>query len=531
VLAGSHIAPANSGWLRPRSLAALAVGAGLAATAIAAVAPPLLVAVGIASVLVAIVVVSRPLAGLVLIVVFFATVVEVDVLPLVSVGIGRLNPIDVILLAYLVMIAKRALWPDANQPAISFSLIDLAIVAFMILLLLSTLRGLEQGTTDLDAATQMLRVFGYYLTAVVVTHLFSRREDLDRLIAAVLILAVAVSMAMIVQLFVGSDIAIVNGRVEPITAEGGQSSTRIIPGGRYLILVGSWLFTALIGLVRGRRPLQYYVGWALTSVAVLLTFNRSFFVASALVFAIMAVVSTPWQRRKLAGAIGGAGAIAIIVVACVLAGPANQVRDTVVSYLDRIASLGDSDTYDAALTDSGWTVSSLEFRRIENEYAAEHLDPPPLLGLGAGASYRPFDDRLDSEDFPDGDRYIHNGHLWVILKAGVLGYAALLVAYAATAGWGWRVWRRARDPRDQAIGLVFALAVPSLLTISIVDPALADVAWAPLFGIIAGWTAIVARPLARSTGSIRSEPLLGEVDDHEVHHHRSHVLHDDEVSS
>ena len=60
------------------------------------------------------------------------------------------------------------------------------------------------------------------------------------------------------------------------------------------------------------------------------------------------------------------------------------------------------------------------------------------------------------------------------------------------------------DPDRCSIGFHPLHTVPAILAISIVDPALADVAWAPVFGVIAGWTAIVVR---RASGGSAHRPV------------------------
>ena len=487
----------------PLLTCALVVAVGLAC----ALVPPrsLLLAIGVG--VVAAVVSTWPLAGLVSILVFFSTILEVDVLPLVTIGVGSVNPIDIVLVGYLLVILYRAIRPQPGRPPTTWGLLDLGVVWFIALLVLSTVAGLQRGTTELDAATNELRVFGYYLTAVVVAHLVVSRADRDRLVDAVLALAVGVALAMIVQLFVGDGLVIVNGRVEEYIAQSGEATTRIIPSGRYLILVGWWLFTALIGLVDRRPPRWYAAGWAITGTAVLVTFNRSFWVASAFVAVVIVTAAAPAQRRVLGRMVVRAGLAAAVVIALVMVSPPNPAQTAIRSVVERGATLVDGSTYDAELDADGRGVSSLEFRRIETAYAAERVGGTVVLGLGAGAAYRPFDDRLDSAEFVNGERYIHNGHVFVILKAGLLGYLALLVAYLATAVGGWRIWQRAGDPAERAIGLVVTVTVPAILATSIVDPAIADVAWAPVFGVLAGWTAVVVRqssgPAAVGPASLR----------------------------
>ena len=67
--------------------------------------------------------------------------------------------------------------------------------------------------------------------------------------------------------------------------------------------------------------------------------------------------------------------------------------------------------------------SSLAYRQVETEYALPQIASHPLIGLGLGANYRPLDNRIDFGVLAyDKLAYIHNGHLWMILKTGIIGY-------------------------------------------------------------------------------------------------------------
>ena len=63
---------------------------------------------------------------------------------------------------------------------------------------------------------------------------------------------------------------------------------------------------------------------------------------------------------------------------------------------------------------------SLVYRYIENEYAYPQIESHPFIGLGLGANYRPVDRRVDYGPAKSSlTYYIHNGHLWVMLKPGL----------------------------------------------------------------------------------------------------------------
>lgn len=465
--------------------AALLVGASF-------VASPWLVLGG----LVAVVGASRfwrsPIPALLLILIFYSTIFEVDVLPLVPIGIGSLNPIDVVLLSCLAMIAFRR-W---REPDFTFfiGLPEFAVLIFVTALALSTVVGLTEGLTNIDDATNEIRYSGYYLVILVVGALSTSIRDVDRLINCFLGLAVLVALLMIIQAAVGDAITLVNGRVEPI----GQGeadpdgATRVIPGGRYLILVAFWTFSTLLGMAR-EHVWKYRIGWLVTGAGVLLTFNRNFWVSSVVVLSLIAIALGRGHRRHFGRGLLGATGIATALCLAVLVGPSNEVKTSLIGFGDRTLSIFDSETYESTSTTPNGSLSSLEFRRAENRYAAPHLTPPSPLGLGAGAPYRPLDPRLDWDEFIDGPAYIHNGHFWVLIKAGYIGYGALMVAFLSSIARGLNLWRRLEDPKHQAVCIVFSLGLVGVLLSSIVDPALTDATWAPIFGVITGVNAAFLR--------------------------------------
>jgi hypothetical protein len=141
---------------------------------------------------------------------------------------------------------------------------------------------------------------------------------------------------------------------------------------------------------------------------------------------------------------------------------------------------------------------SLQFRAIENQYALPRLSPPPLLGLGLSAHYRPFT-QLDSEVY-DGRGYIHNGHLWILLKSGLLAYMALLTLSFRFLRRGFKHWRHVPDAKDRASVLGFSLTYLAVLVGSMTSPMLMEWFWIPIIGLMMGL----------NEGAIRSIPSAPE---------------------
>ncbi|MBL0344291.1 MAG: O-antigen ligase family protein [Anaerolineales bacterium] len=87
---------------------------------------------------------------------------------------------------------------------------------------------------------------------------------------------------------------------------------------------------------------------------------------------------------------------------------------------ERFTTVIDSSTY------SGQD-GSLNWRMIENQHALSTIISNPLIGIGMGVNYRPWDPRIDviieGRDFR---AFIHNGHLKIMLDSGLVGYICLM---------------------------------------------------------------------------------------------------------
>jgi O-antigen ligase len=106
------------------------------------------------------------------------------------------------------------------------------------------------------------------------------------------------------------------------------------------------------------------------------------------------------------------------------------------------------------------------------------------VGLGLGASYRPLTPK-DYENF-DGRTFIHNGHVYILLKSGIFGYVGLLWFLLGVLVRGLRHWRRIPEPYTSGIVLAFALTSLGVLIVSLVEPYVMTSGWTPVIGVIAG---------------------------------------------
>jgi O-antigen ligase len=207
------------------------------------------------------------------------------------------------------------------------------------------------------------------------------------------------------------------GRVESLqnTISTYDDVTRsIVPG---TTLVSFVFFLALARLLSGDAKVKRIWWWlvlTLTAGGILVNFGRTLWVAT---IALAIVI--------LFRAGNGVRAFRVLAVCSMLAVVASvfvYVTKPIVfeSIVDRVVSS----------REEGRPSSSWSWRKFENQFAVSSIQSRPLLGVGMGGDYKPFQPGLGKFDDLQSS-YIHNSYLFLPLKLGVP--AALLVL--AVLGW------------------------------------------------------------------------------------------------
>lgn len=446
-------------------------------------ASPTLVFVGMVALVGGIIVVQRPEIAMLAMLIAYSTVVNVNVLPLIPIGVGSLNILDATLIGLLGLIVVR--WMVEPDFRLRRTPMDLPLLVFYGAAALATVIAIMRSSVDFTMAVREMRYITYYIAFFVVTNLVREKPQLDFLIKGFFILAGVTAIMMIVQAVIGYATPIVYGRVEEFAQAGSrvEGISRIIPAGRYLILIAFNCYT-LRAMLHWPVKLLEFCYWLLLLAALILTFNRNFWVISALVVVLFFILATPAIRRnvvKFSLVISLIGALSI--AALPLAGN-STFGQVLSSAAERVLSIFDTRTYQGRFQGDP-VASSLDFRKLENQYILPQIVPPPLLGSGMGARYRPTDPRLDYERY-DGRAYVHNAHFWLILKAGLVSYLALMLTMLLLIVRGVRYWRAMPTAKYQAIMLGFSLSAIGLLFSAIVDPLLTDLSWSPVCAVILG---------------------------------------------
>ena len=424
----------------------------------------------------------RPALGLLCIVVATSSIIFEARLPLVQIGVGSLHVVDGILLLLLYGVILSRLAGRAARNA--RTALDLPVLAFYAVCLLATFVGIGQGTVTSVAALRELRVFSYYLTFFVVTHLVRDERQLGLLLKGLMFIAVVVAATMLAQYVLGTGINLFPGRVETLITQNVDYTgvTRVLPPGQSLVLVAflALIIGNIVGIQHG-FSISRVVWLVLLGLAVILTFNRSFWIAVAVALALLALLAPGETRRRLAHWVLAAAFLMLVVMVPVFSAPHSGAARLVGAFTQRMATLTSS---------SPFQDSSFRWRFPEYEYAVAQIMAHPILGLGLGARYRPYDPRLDWSGFDLGN-YIHNGHLWVILDTGLVGYGCLVWMSALFIWRGLKGWRSVPDARKGAVVLAFVLTYSGGCVAAIVDPIFAQWYWTPLVGIMMGTNEVI----------------------------------------
>jgi hypothetical protein len=267
------------------------------------------------------------------------------------------------------------------------------------------------------------------------------------------------------------------GRVEAF-----DGVARIIPPGQSVIMVA---FTAVFAiLVLEKASALRFFQCGLLALGMAVTFFRAAWVVTALAMLIIAFLTKGQERKRLIFCGVVATAMTTILLLIILHRPDSREAHLANAASDRLESLFESKTF-------GNRHSSLRWRDFEYRYALSRIVAHPLLGLGLGSRYRPLTSK-DHEGF-DGRTFIHNGHMYVLLKSGIVAYIGLLWFMLSVVARGLRYWRQVPDPYMRGIVLAFALTFMGVLIVSIVEPYLMQLPWTPLLGIIAGINETVFR--------------------------------------
>jgi len=444
----------------------------------------------------AVAVLKRPEIALLGILVCTSSIVFENTLPLIPIGVGSLHIPDLILLMLFGLIVLR--WLIEPDFKLVRTPLDWPLLGFYGVSLLSTTIAIFRSSVEFEIARRVIRIASYYLTFFVVTNLVREDRQLRLLVRGMFLLASIVAGAMVVQFVLGTSLPFLPGSVYTLLTAGKsyREVTRIIPPGQALVLA-SFITTACLLILEkfSLASMLRFLQWGLLGGALVLTFLRSYWAVTGVLLVLLALLVKGQSRRRLVGW----GLVVVFLIAvtvlAVLCKPESRAADLIKASFERLATLGSKETLGE---------SSLQWRYVENEYAIRQIISHPFLGLGMGSRYRPFDPRIDYWGMNwDARRFIHNGHLWVLLRTGVLGYLFLMWLSITFLTRGFKYWRFISDHQMKGTVLGFTLVYLGLLIAAVVNCIFASWSWTPVIGIMMGVNEVALRI------GVQKEPCFG----------------------
>jgi O-antigen ligase len=417
-----------------------------------------------------------------------SSIVFEEQLPLVSLGGVSFHIPDILLLGLLGLIAVR--WLVKPEFKIVRTSLDRPLLIFYGGTLLSTFIAIFQSSVDVVDARRAMRVLSYYLTFFIVTNLVRELRQLNFLLNSLFLLSTIVAAAMIVQFFLGHMVQLLPGRVESLATQDVvyEDVTRILPPGLSIVLVSFCALLCILVLEK-TKSLKWlkFLQCGLLGTAFLFTFLRSYWAVLIIVLFLLGYIFRGYDRRRLIrwGLVAIFSAAMILLV--IFSDPGSRAARLAGASVDRLSTLGRSGTFQGK-------DSSLNWRKIENRYAFSTIASHPLIGLGMGAKYRPRDTRIDQRDAISTNYFrgfIHNGHLWILLQSGLIGYLSLMWLSLAFLIRGFRYWRSIANDRMRGVVLGFTLVYLAVLIAAVVNSTFTRWYWTPVIGIIMGTNEVI----------------------------------------
>jgi O-antigen ligase len=270
---------------------------------------------------------------------------------------------------------------------------------------------------------------------------------------------------MIITAAFGDRVPFLPGRLVSSGTAGYQDfeATRIIVPGITLIFIMFIMMICMVGLIHKPffKSRNIYLLFLIGS-AVILTYRRNEWVTIIICFFIFVFLASKKVKRRI---------LAVFVIAIVLAAllipplliRGGRPRSYVESVFVRFSSL--------FFAEETFSSNSLEWRKVENEYAQRSIVQNPFLGIGLGVNYRPQIPWMDTQPEWDSPSYIHNGYLWILIDMGILGFVPFMWFYIRFLVRGFSKWRKIRDPLEKSAVIGFTLSGIAISLSAMAEPA------------------------------------------------------------
>lgn len=295
------------------------------------------------------------------------------------------------------------------------------------------------------------------LLPIAVANLKLDREQVTRLIGAGVALAVVKSVLGLLEVLGHHGVAV----------EGRTILTYYEPTANWTVMCALFGLLAL-ALARVRPPRWTIACAPLLLACLLLSYRRSFWIATVLGVLLLALLASSATGRRFFIPAGLMVALAVWAL-----GSSANLQNSSSPIVQRLASLNPS-KLEANAED--------RYRLDERANVLGAIEEHPITGLGLlvpwSASFRPL-----PVEHEDGREYVHFAALWFWLKLGILGLFAYIGVLLAGITLAVRVWRTASEPVIRAFGVASLAAIVGL---AVMDTTASFTGVEPRFTVVLG---------------------------------------------
>jgi hypothetical protein len=296
---------------------------------------------------------------------------------------------------------------------------------------------LGQGWSPRDTLFTMHVLFYLLLLPIAIVNLDLERDQL------MLLLKGAVAFALL-KAAMGLIVMATGGSVE---LDGGTHLTYYEPTANWLIMLA---LLGTVAAIAGGMPKERWmaVGMPLLTVALVLSYRRSFWIAAVLGLLLVLLLGTSRRGRRVlvpvlllvAGSIWVVGSIEFQAQTPL----ANRVQSLAPSKLE--------------------TNAEDRYRLDERVNVVAEIRRHPVAGIGLQEDWRASERPLPVEH-ENGRQYVHFAALWWWLKLGFLGAVAFVSLILGGIVLSWRTWRNNREPLFRCFGLASLCGFLGLIAI------------------------------------------------------------------
>jgi len=305
-------------------------------------------------------------------------------------------------------------------PQLRLSRRQLTIVALVVIACAYTcfeaVQGLHAGQPLSEVGAEFRALAGGFASALIVICVLADRGGLERMSRGLVVLGLALGLWGLAQWTLGigfsGDFGVRSG--VSLTSNGvGQ-----LQGGVFAFPIAVVLAAAVLvsGALRNWRQRAVVVAvLAVNAASLLLTFERTFWVATAAAILLVVLRAGRARRARALMLIATCAIVGTLVLAAVS-------PSTLATAEQRLFSIGQYQT-----------DNSVRYRSVESGFVIAKIGAKPLLGWGLGDAIfwgQPWDRVLPSEQ-----SYTHVGYLWLFWHEGILGGAIFLLMLALSAAW------------------------------------------------------------------------------------------------